>query len=347
LAGRSISSHDQGPKLLTEPPEKPASSRASVASDNASAVDGVRVGVRIVEVTPDHAGQRIDNFLISELKTVPRSLVYRLLRTGQVRVNKGRIKPHFRLSEGDSVRIPPVTVPTQEPARIPREVTRAVAASVIHEDENWIVVNKPDGLAVHGGSGLNFGLVDVVKSLFEEPSISLVHRLDRATSGVMVMARTRKAAVHFHESLINGCVQKNYLAVLCGVLREPQSVSAKLKKTHPTANENQVVVDEKFGKEALSHFRCQQAGARLSLAEVEIETGRTHQIRVHAALIGHPVLGDERYGNEVINREVRVNGARRMYLHAHKITFPNIDTSSPAHKFSVEPDKQWREIITL
>ena len=304
-----------------------------------------RTSVRHVEVSLDHAGQRIDNFLISLLKTVPRSLVYRLLRTGQVRVNKGRIKPSFRLSEGDIVRVPPVTVPTQQQVRVPKSVITEVTKSVIADDDNWIAINKPAGIAVHAGTGVSFGIIDAIKEIFDDQSISLVHRLDKSTSGVMVLARNRRASAHFHDCLISGRVSKNYSALLCGVLRKPRTVTAKLRKTHPTPNENQVIIDPQDGKEAVSHFACSASGHRFSLADVEIETGRTHQIRVHAASIGHPILGDERYGDKKLNDSLRHKGAKGMFLHARELKFPDIGEDATVRQHHVAVDPLWREIV--
>jgi len=301
--------------------------------------------VRYVEVNGDHDGQRIDNFLLSMLKTVPRSLVYRILRTGQVRVNKGRIKPSFKLSEGDMVRIPPVSVPEAQQVRVPKSVIAEVEASVIADDEHWIVINKPSGLPVHGGTGVAFGVIDAIKLAFDDESISLVHRLDRSTSGVMVLARSRRASVHFHESLTRGRVRKHYSALLCGGLQNSQTVTAKLRKTHPTPLENQVVIDPEGGKEAVSHFSCRAKGSRFCLADVEIETGRTHQIRVHAASIGHPVLGDERYGDERLNKSVAKAGAKRMFLHARELSFPDIGETMPRRAYEVPVDAVWQEVL--
>jgi len=305
-----------------------------------------RSGVRHVEVNLDHSGQRIDNFLMSMLKTVPRSLVYRILRTGQVRVNKGRIKPGFRLSEGDIVRVPPVTVPVRQSIRVPKSVIKEVTNSVITDDDNWVAINKPAGLAVHAGTGVSFGLIDAIKQVFDDQSISLVHRLDKSTSGVMVLARNRRASAHFHDCLISGKVSKHYSALICGVLEKPRKVTAKLRKTHPTPNENQVVVDPENGKDAVSHFACRESGHRFSLADVEIETGRTHQIRVHAASIGHPVLGDERYGDEKLNDSVRRRGASGMFLHARELKFPEIGDDASVRKIAIPVDPIWSEVVS-
>jgi len=305
--------------------------------------------VRHIQIDADHAGQRVDNFLISLLKTVPRHLVYRLVRTGQVRVNKRRIKPNYRLSENDTLRVPPVTVSQKDTRRVPKTVLEALRQAIVFDDEHWIVINKPADLAVHAGSSVDFGVIDAIQQIFDSERINLVHRLDRATSGVMVLAKHRRAAVHFHQSLIEGSVKKHYSAILAGVLTDPTSVDAPLRKFHPTENENQVVVDLKEGKSALSHFVARRASTDLTLADVEIETGRTHQIRVHAASIDHPVLGDERYGDAKLNNKFKQKGLARMYLHARQLSFPDLvgDTNdNPKHcEFHVPEDEEWLQVL--
>ena len=325
-------------------PKQDLKSAALAAAQDVASPE-IRSPVRHVEIDRDHDGQRIDNYLKSLLKTVPRSLVYRILRTGQVRVNKGRIKPSFRLSEGDIVRLPPLTQPIRQKARVPKSVLRQVEASVIDEDCNWIVIDKPAGLAVHAGTGVEFGIIDAIKEVFDEPSISLVHRLDRSTSGVMLLARNRSASSHFHHMLVSGDVSKHYSALLCGVLQKPRTVSARLRKTHPTANENHVLIDPENGKTAISHFKCRTAGKRFCLADIEIETGRTHQIRVHAASIRHPVLGDERYGDEKLNKSVRHSGSRRMFLHARELSFPDLGADAPRRAYTVPVQSIWQDVL--
>ena len=327
------------------PPQEPG--------PNDSGPSETRHQVRHVLAGMDQQGQRIDNFLMSQLKTVPRGLVYRLLRTGQVRVNKGRVKPGFRLSEGDSVRIPPVTVSELQEIRVPSSVVSEIRESIIAEDEQWIVINKPAGLSVHAGSGVSFGVIDAIKLVFDDPAISLVHRLDKATSGVMVLAKNRLASVHFQQALADGRVHKRYVAVLCGNLKKSRTVTARLRKTHPTPNENRVIVDPKSGKTALTRINCNRRGKGFTLADIEIETGRTHQIRVHAASVGHPVLGDERYGDASINQAAKQRGYQRMYLHASEICIVEPDSSNAIdedslveRKFVALPDDSWLGIFS-
>ncbi len=309
--------------------------------------------VRYVSVTSDQNGQRIDNFLMGLLKTVPRSLVYRLLRTGQVRVNKGRVKPSCKLQDGDIIRVPPVTVADDKVLHLPVTLLEQVEKSVIQQCDNWIVINKPHGLAVHGGSGVKFGVVDLLQKVFENDRISLVHRLDRETSGCLVFAKNRLAATHFQRALKDGQVQKHYVALLGGSFDVPREVDAPLRKSgEPDSGDRMVQVDHDDGKPALSLLSPRVPGARCSLVDIEIKTGRTHQIRVHSAWLGHPVVGDDRYGDRIINRWASSQDLKRMCLHAASIEFPElavqpepgaITTQPGRRKFSCDEDSGWRQ----
>lgn len=305
--------------------------------------------VQHVVVPPPNAGQRIDNFLMSLLKTVPRSLVYRLLRTGQVRVNKGRVKPGFKLSAGDDVRIPPVTVSAETTVHLPAGLIKDIEAAVISEDDHWIVINKPPGLAVHGGTGVKFGVIDLIHRIYDDTSISLVHRLDRETSGCLVLAKNRPTSIHFQDALRAGKVDKKYVAVLKGKMTSPLVVDAPLLKNQPEAGERMVVVDHQGGKSAVTRFFPRIAGKECCLVDIEIDTGRTHQIRVHAAHNGHPVLGDSRYGDRSLNRTAHKTGASRMYLHAAEIAFPSIAAESGAGdellRFTTDPGEHWLQVV--
>ncbi len=275
--------------------------------------------VRQVEVGEHQQGQRIDNYLLSQLDGVPRSVVYRILRTGQVRVNKGRIKPSYRLSAGDIVRIPPVSEKVRSGERVPTALVEQLGATVIAEDSRYIVIDKPAGVAVHGGSGIRFGVVDAMRALYDENDISLGHRLDRNTSGLLVLARNRPAALAFQALLKAGTVTKRYQAILCGELTRELHVDAPLKKSD-TTEPVQVRVDP-TGKSARSSFAPLAHQPGYTFVSVLIETGRTHQIRVHAAHSGLPVLGDSRYGNWSSNRAAAALGLKRMYLHASELDF--------------------------
>ena len=304
--------------------------------------------VQHVEIGAANNGQRIDNFLMGKLKTAPRSLVYRLLRTGQVRVNKGRVKPGFKLTEGDQVRIPPVTLANANTVHLPAPAIKAVENAIIFQDTQWIVVNKPAGLAVHAGTGVKFGVIDLLQSLFDEKAISLVHRLDRETSGCLVLARSRPVAVHFQDALRSGSVKKRYRAILDGLVDSEFVEDSPLIKNQPQDGERMVMVDHRHGKPAWSRFRPLTPGKRCSLVDIEITTGRTHQIRVHAAHRRHPVVGDPRYGNKKSNREFAEFAEKRMYLHAAEIAFPGLaDGPQPADLcFAADQPASWQQMMS-
>ena len=283
----------------------------------------VRSRVQMLEVSSDQDGQRIDNFLIRVLKGAPKSLIYRIIRKGEVRVNKGRIKTNHRLKQGDKVRVPPVRLEVPGEKRpLPDSLTELIRNSILFEDDDCLVVNKPSGLAVHGGSGIKFGLLDVVHSIRPELQyLELVHRLDRETSGCIILAKNRKTLIFLHEQLKNGEVTKKYLTGLAGNWKGgKKTVTAPLLKNVMQGGERIVEVNAQ-GKAAVSHFNLIQQYRDLSLMEVELETGRTHQIRVHARHAGHPVAGDKKYGDKKYNSWIRGYGLKRLFLHAHLIEF--------------------------
>ncbi len=296
---------------------------------------------RIVEVVPDRAGQRLDNFLLAELKGAPRSLVYRLLRTGQVRVNKGRIKAGYRLQAGDQVRIPPVKLgEAREPQTPPQERLRQLEARIIHEDARLLVVNKPAGMAVHGGSGLSYGVIEALRALRPEAtSLELVHRLDRDTSGCLLVAKRRSMLRWLHELIRDNAVEKRYLALLAGEMpRKSLMVDAPLRKNTLKSGERVVCVDPE-GKPSRTHFRRLRRFADATLVEARLHTGRTHQIRVHAAHLGLPLLGDGKYGDKQANAAARELGLKRLFLHAFALTFELPDGAGAFHiEAPLDPD---------
>ncbi|HET8552453.1 MAG TPA: RluA family pseudouridine synthase [Gammaproteobacteria bacterium] len=269
----------------------------------------------------EDAGQRIDNFLFRTLKGVPKGHVYRLLRTGQVRVNGRRVKPTRRLEDGDDIRIPPVQqASAQPPARGIQDLSW-LKDCIIYEDDSLLVLNKPAGLAVHGGSGLSLGAIEALRALRPQaPYLELVHRLDRDTSGCLLIAKRRSRLRAMHELLRNGEVEKKYLALLSGRLNDAGAVDVALRKHQIAGGERRVHVDE-TGKAAETHFKPLTIYEQGTLVEARISTGRTHQIRVHAAHLGHPVAGDDKYGEHETNREWRRLGLKRMFLHAASIGF--------------------------
>ncbi len=283
-------------------------------------------GVRIVRVPEDRAGQRLDNFLLGQLKGAPKSLIYKVVRSGQVRVNGGRAKAERRLEAGDEVRIPPVRLGETGPKGVPaRGLLDAMAASIVFEDARLLAINKPSGVASHGGSGISFGVIETLRALRPGETMELVHRLDRDTSGLMVIAKKRSALVELQALLREdhgAGIEKRYLALLAGRMPDGvMSVDAPLHVGLRQGGERHVQVSD-GGKPSMSHFRVLERRGGQSYCEVRIETGRTHQIRVHAAHIGHPVAGDDKYGNPEANKRLREQvGLKRLFLHAASLEF--------------------------
>ena len=274
-------------------------------------------------IDADIAGQRIDNFLRARLKGVPKSLVYRIVRKGEVRVNKKRIKPEYKLLEGDVVRIPPVRQAETNP--LPSVKLNKVAAiedAILYEDDRLIVINKPSGTAVHGGSGLNFGLIEGLRALRpKSPFLELVHRLDRDTSGCILIAKKRSALRSLHEQLRDKTVDKRYLALVSGAWPENRyKVKAPLDKNVLQSGERMVFVNDN-GKPSETRFHIKQRYANATLVEASPITGRTHQIRVHCQHAGHSIAGDSKYGDSDFDQYLSQFGSQRLFLHAHSIQF--------------------------
>ncbi|MCO5762168.1 MAG: RluA family pseudouridine synthase [Chromatiaceae bacterium] len=286
------------------------------------AVEAPSPGVQLVTVTAAAEGQRLDNFLLARLKGVPRSHVYRILRTGEVRVNKGRVRADYRLRVGDLVRIPPVRLADpREPGQAPSVLLRDLGSAILYEDERLLAVAKPAGLAVHGGSGLSFGLIEAMRQLRPGLELELVHRLDRDTSGCLLLAKRASTLRDLHRLIRDQAVEKRYLALLTQALPRPELiVEAPLRKNTLKSGERVVRVDRVDGKPSHTRFRRLRRlpgpGGDLDLVEALLVTGRTHQIRVHAAHLGAPLAGDEKYGDEVANKALRPWGLRRLFLHA-------------------------------
>lgn len=282
-------------------------------------------GVREFRVDEASSGQRIDNFLFRSLKGVPKSRIYRILRKGEVRVNRGRVKPDYRLQPGDMIRVPPVRV--SERPRAPRphdQVIRRVEDAVLYEDSGFIILNKPAGLAVHGGSGLSYGVIEALRaSRPKAPFLELAHRLDRDTSGCLVIAKKRSALRHFHELLRTNGVDKRYLALVRGAWTGGRrEIRAPLRKNVLRSGERVVRVSPD-GKPTLSIFEPVAIyNGEATLVQVRLVTGRTHQVRVHAAHSGHPIAGDEKYGDAEFNKAMEKKGLKRLFLHAGELSFP-------------------------
>ena len=289
--------------------------------------------VNWLEVGAEESGQRIDNYLIRWLKGVPKSHVYRILRSGEVRVNKGRIGPDYRVQDGDRVRVPPIR--TAAPATLGARKTgpRTAPLDIIYEDAALLVINKPSGLAVHGGSGISLGAIEQLReSRPQAKFLELVHRLDRDTSGVLMFAKKRSALVALHEQLREGRVQKIYLALVRGHWREAKrAVKAPLQK-HLLANGERRVSVHEDGQAAHTIFRLRKSWPQLdtpfSLLEADLKTGRTHQIRVHLAHLEFPIAGDDKYGDFPLNKTLKKQILKRMFLHALQISITHPDTGA-------------------
>lgn len=280
--------------------------------------------VTFLEVGEDGAGQRIDNFLLKRLKGVPKSHVYRILRSGEVRVNKGRAAADRRLDLGDQVRVPPVRMAekSDDPVAPAREF------ATVFEDEAMIVIDKPAGVAVHGGSGVDYGVIEQLRRARPTARfLELAHRLDRETSGLLIVGKKRSALVRLHDMFRDGGIDKRYLALVKGRWRDPlRNVKLPLLKYLTPEGERRVRVSPE-GKEAHSIMRLQARWktslGEFSLLEVELRTGRTHQIRVHLAHLGFPIVGDEKYGDFSLNRDLQKAGLKRMFLHAAAVRLPH------------------------
>ena len=281
-------------------------------------------GARTVRVSEDREGQRLDNFLLGQLKGAPRSLVYKLVRSGQVRVNGGRAKAERKLEGGDEVRIPPVRLAEPGDKGVPaRGLVDAMEASIVFEDARLLAISKPAGVASHGGSGISFGVIETLRALRPKEPLELVHRLDRDTSGLMVIAKKRSALTELQALMReDGGIAKRYLALLVGRLPDgTMSVDTPLHIGLRQGGERHVQVNA-AGKPSLSHFKALERRGGMSYCEVRIETGRTHQIRVHAQHIGHPIAGDDKYGDPAANKRLREQvGLKRMFLHASTLEF--------------------------
>jgi len=277
--------------------------------------------VQFIEITAAQAGQRIDNFLLTLEKGVPRSRIYRAIRKGEVRVNKGRIKQVYRLQTGDSVRIPPLRTSQKEtPSTLSDSFRQRVTNIILLEDDDLLVINKPAGLAVHAGSNIKQGIIEALRLLRPElPYLELVHRLDKDTSGCLLLAKSRKALLNLQQQLLDHDMNKRYLTLLKGGWQnKDRLVDVPLQKNNLSSGERMVQVDAD-GKHAKTLFIPKRHFPLAQLTEVVLYTGRTHQIRVHSAHIGHPIAGDDKYGQRDFNKVMRKSGLRRMFLHAWKL----------------------------
>lgn len=276
-------------------------------------------GVQQLTVTEEEVGQRLDNYLIRILKGAPKSLIYRIIRKGEVRINKGRAKPDRKLAAGDVVRVPPVRV--TEPTETPnpgKGLRHAIESAIIYESKELLVVNKPSGLAVHGGSGISLGLIESLRAMYgDSVYLELVHRLDRDTSGCVMVAKKRSMLRYLQNLLVTQHgIDKRYLALVAGHWSKRKTlINAPLRKNELQSGERVVRVSEE-GKPSKTEFRLVERYDDYTLVEAKPITGRTHQIRVHAQHAGHPLIGDDKYGDEETNKLMKRKGVKRLFLHA-------------------------------
>ena len=298
----------------------------NAANTPAPGPDASRPGVRHVTIDAAHAGQRLDNFLLTFLKGVPRTRIYRLVRKGEVRLNKGRCHPDDRLKAGDVVRIPPVRLGTRPAPQLGAAIEAGrfdwLHDRTLYEDEQLLVLDKPAGLAVHGGSGVSVGLIEALRGLRPHtPYLELAHRLDRDTSGCLLLAKSRAALLALHTLLRDGGMDKQYVALVAGAWQGGvRRVQASLEKGRLASGERHVQVGEE-GKESASDFTPREKFEQATLVDILLHTGRTHQARVHAVHIGHPIGGDDKYGDRDFNKQLKQLGLDRLFLHAAHLYF--------------------------
>ena len=289
----------------------------------------VNPNVQFLTISDDEAGQRIDNYLLSKLKGVPKSLIYRIVRKGEVRINKGRVKPEYKLQVGDVLRIPPVRISEKEQPQISNKLNKVnqLENQIIFEDDYLLAINKPSGIAVHGGSGLSFGVIEALRVLRPEARfLELVHRLDRDTSGILLIAKKRSVLRHLHEQLRIKTIQKDYLALVRGQWQSHcKVVQAPLLKNELSGGERIVRVSEQ-GKPSETRFSIEERYIAATLIKASPITGRTHQIRVHTQYAGHPIALDDKYGDAEFDRQMRELGLDRLFLHAFSLCFEHPKT---------------------
>jgi 23S rRNA pseudouridine955/2504/2580 synthase len=285
--------------------------------------------VSLVTISEGQAGQRLDNFLVKHLKGVPKSHIYRILRSGQVRINSGRKKPHYKLQPGDTLRLPPIRISENQDSPVPETVIQLLKNAIIFENDDIIAINKPSGIAVHKGSGLNFGVIEAFRQIDPEQPLELVHRLDRETSGCLLLAKNRQILALLHEMLRHEKtihIEKSYLALLDGCWPGGnKTIDIGISKVK-RSGEHMMQADES-GDRAVSHFEPLEIfnsgiSRPCSLMKITIDTGRTHQIRVHAQYSGHAIIGDNKYGDKEANKVFRDMGLKRLFLHARRLYLP-------------------------
>ncbi len=281
-----------------------------------------KIDSKQIVITENNTGQRIDNFLIRFFGKIPNSRIYQMLRKGEVRVNRGRIKPHYKLNTNDIIRIPPVYIYEEEVVQPNQNIQKTILNSIVYEDEGLVVINKPAGIVSHGGSHQSYGVIEIFRAIGDEyQSLELVHRLDKDTSGCLILAKNIPILRKLQKRLRDKESLKTYKALLSGKVRKKKNeINSPLKKNTISSGERIVTIDDK-GKSASTIFFRERIFKDSTLVKIELVTGRTHQIRVHSASVGNFVIGDKKYGDRLINSKFRKLGLKRMFLHAQSLNF--------------------------
>lgn len=293
------------------------------------------------KIAADYAGQRLDNYLFKLLKGVPKTYIYKIIRKGEVRVNKGRINVAYKLEALDEVRIPPIRIAERPEFAAPSsQQGKILEGAILFENDDMIILNKPSGWAVHGGSGVSLGVIEALRQLRQPKYLELVHRIDKGTSGCLMLAKNRASLLNLQEQLKQGGIKKHYLTLVQGKWPQQKKVTAPLLKTQLQSGDRWVRVDPE-GKRAETHFKVLATFDRVTLLSASPITGRTHQIRVHAAFLGCPIVGDDKYGVRAFNREMSRLGVKSLCLHANslELTLPGQDkvvTFEAPHKLPIE-----------
>lgn len=290
-------------------------------------MQNLKLQVKNIIITENQAEQRLDNFLFKHLKGVPKSHIYQIIRKGEIRINKKRAKPSYHLQIGDNVRIPPVKTSVKKPTKPSQPIINLLKNKILYEDNKVIVLNKPSGIAVHSGNSISFGIIETLRYMYPKLKfLELVHRLDRDTSGCLLLAKKRSVLKALHEQLRNNQIEKTYLALIRGHWKGGKHlVDASLLKNILKSGERIIKISEQ-GKKALTEFKPLKKFPNTSLMEIKLLTGRTHQIRVHAAYLGCPIAGDSKYGDKQFNKEMRAKGLKRLFLHAYSLKFKMPET---------------------
>ena len=287
------------------------------------------MSVKKIVVDEDSSKRRLDNYLLALLFNLPKSKIYSMIRKGEVRINSGRVKPSNKINTGDEIRLPPyINIPKKDKVLIPENLKKTISQAILYEDKNYIIINKPTGIAVHGGTDNKFGLISVMRDIFNE-KVDLCHRIDKETSGCLVFSLNKKSTKHFNDLLQSRKVTKKYKAILKGTITKD------------------IIINNYIGEEsqlAISKFNIINSSGNASYVDIEITTGRTHQIRIHSNEIGHPVINDSKYGDWKFNRSIR-NLGKRMALHAHTIEFT--DRLGKQIKVVAKLDKEFNNLLKL